>query len=780
MARCVLAFLFVTLGLPVAANAQTAAWQAHPSLRQATGIDSSPTDLWVATTGGVYRYTPSSGEVRRFSPADGLNAPDTSTVAYDAVRDAAWVGFRNGVLNRIDAQTDAITSFLDIARAEQFAQRGINRIIVQGDSLLVATGFGVVVFDAVRGEVRDAYTRFATFDRGIATFDALVAPLPDGRAGLWVGTAQGIAYAPLNSINLQDPSVWTTESVADEPMSVFALASFNGALYVGTSQDLRRRDASGVYTRLNLTGRAVRAFHTTPEAVYATERFRFLSVDAAGRGTGHTEDTFQDPQDVTTGPDGSVWVADLNQGLVRIQPPTQTALTVENTFTPAGPYHRDFSDLTLDAEGNLWSSASVRDGGIYRRTPDDEWTSINRVTAPSLGDDNNYTKIFAAPDGTIWAASEGDGVLRYTPDGTLTTFNAANSSLLNAAGTNDFIIGGGAAQDRDGTVWVTTRASQRGLHVYQPDETWTSLFPYVGDGLGTTASAYGDIYIDSFDQKWIIVRNENNFRLTKGLLVVDTGSTPTDQSDDAFQFFGTEGGAGSGLPSIGINAITEDNDGFIWMATDNGIAFIINNGIVARDPSALPIWPARANRQEGEDPYLLRGLQVNDIAIDPANRIWAATNEGAFLVRSVEGGYVIDEQFTASNSPLLSNIVLNVAVSPTSGRVFFSTDRGLISYQGDAVQPATEVQDLFVYPNPVHFSAMDEPTIFIEGLVDDTDVRILTITGDVVAQVPARGGRIRWDGRDRSNALVPSGMYLVVAVSNAGEGTAYGKIAVIR
>jgi len=780
MARCVLAFLLVVLAFPVAASAQTGAWQAHPSLRQATGIASSDSELWVATTGGVYRYAPSSGEVRRFSPAEGLNAPDTSTVAYDAVRDAAWVGFRNGVLNRIDAQTDAITSFLDIARAEQFAQRGINRIVLQGDSLLIATGFGVVVFDAVRGEVRDAYTRFANFDRGTAAFDALVAPLPDGRAGLWVGTAAGVAYAPLNGVNLQDPSVWTTEDVADESMSVFALAYFNGQLYAGTSVDVRRRSAADTYPRMGLTGSAVRTFHMAPDALYATGQFRLLSVDANGSGTGHIDGTFQTPQDVTIGPDGRVWIADLDQGLVQVQPPTQAELSIEGTFTPAGPYHRDFSDLAIDAEGNLWTSASVRDGGIYRRTPSDEWTSLNRITEPSLASNNNYTKIHVAADGTVWAASEGDGILRYSPDGTLTPFNASNSSLVDATGTTNFIIGGGAAQDRAGNTWVTTRASRIPLHVYQPNDTWTALFPYVGDGLGSTASAYGDIYIDTFDQKWIIVRNENNLRLTKGLLVLDTGSNPTDQSDDNFRFFGTEGGAGSGLPSIGVNAITEDNDGLVWMATDNGIAFILNNGIVARDPSALPIWPARANRQQGEDPYLLRGLQVNDIAIDPANRIWAATDEGAFLVRSVEGGYIIDEQFTASNSPLLSNTVLDVAVSPMSGRVFFSTDRGLISYQGDAVQPASEVQDLFVYPNPVRLSALDEPTIFIEGLVDDTDVRILTITGDVVAQVPARGGRIRWDGRDRSNALVPSGMYLVVAVSNAGEGTAYGKIAVIR
>ena len=43
-----------------------------------------------------------------------------------------------------------------------------------------------------------------------------------------------------------------------------------------------------------------------------------------------------------------------------------------------------------------------------------------------------------------------------------------------------------------------------------------------------------------------------------------------------------------------------------------------------------------------------------------------------------------------------------------------------------------------------------------------------------------RGGSVVWDGRDQSGRLVPSGMYLVVAVGQDGEGAAYGKVAVIR
>ncbi|WP_243664707.1 hypothetical protein [Rhodothermus marinus] len=43
-----------------------------------------------------------------------------------------------------------------------------------------------------------------------------------------------------------------------------------------------------------------------------------------------------------------------------------------------------------------------------------------------------------------------------------------------------------------------------------------------------------------------------------------------------------------------------------------------------------------------------------------------------------------------------------------------------------------------------------------------------------------RGGRVRWDGRDRYGRPVPSGVYLIVAVGQNGEGIAYGKVAILR
>jgi hypothetical protein len=177
---------------------------------------------------------------------------------------------------------------------------------------------------------------------------------------------------------------------------------------------------------------------------------------------------------------------------------------------------------------------------------------------------------------------------------------------------------------------------------------------------------------------------------------------------------------------------------------------------------------------------MLFGLAINGIAVDPANQLWFATNDGAWLVKSVEGGYEMVYHFTSDNSPLFSNEVLSVAVNGITGEVFFSTGLGLVSFQGDAVTPSNRVRDLFVYPNPVHMSGGTSPNIFIDGLVEETDIRIMTVSGSLVRRLKARGGRTRWDGRDESGSLVTSGIYLIVAVAVDGGDAAHGKEAVIR
>ncbi len=779
--RGLFAAVLLAVCLPQA-HAQVGAWQAHTSMRQVSDVAASPETLWAATTGGIFGFSPATGEFQRFTPVEGLNSVEAQALAFDAARGLVWIGYQDGVLDRLDPATGEIHTFRDIARASQFPNRRINRLVVQGDSVLVATAFGLVVFDPVREEVRDTYSRLGDIPPASEVNDVIVAPMPGGETGLWLATERGVARASLRTTNLQDPAAWTVEDEGlpgPEP-TTFAVAHFGGRLYVGTREGLYRRADDGTFQSVAFTNTEIRAFEGVGDRLFGTSRFNLFVVEVDGRARTLRIAAYQDPTDVVAGPDGNLWFGDVVGGLVGVAMPgaSETELEVVQEAVPEGPYEDQFADLTIDVNGNLWAAGVGRQrSGFYRLDPEGHWTSYASRFFDELDGMDRFTSVGSDSDGNAWIASENGGVVQVTPEGTLVVYDETNSSLLPTQEGN--LIAGGVASEADGTVWVSTRGSARPLHVRTPDGAWTALPPLLGDGLTSAASAYGRIYIDAFDQKWIVVRNERNFNQKRGLAILDTGGTPTDPSDDVFRFLDEKGGAGRGLPSPSVTAVAEDRSGLIWLGTESGPAFMLNTGIVAQDASSEPSWPTWADRARGT--FVLFGLRINDIAVDPANRLWVATDQGAWLIEAAaEGGYDFVEQFTTENAPLFSDEILAVEVDGRTGRVYFATDRGLISFQGEAVSPAKEAGDLFIYPNPVVLTAGAEPDIFIEGLVEETEVRILAPNGAVVARISARGGRVRWDGRDLERRLVPSGVYIVVAVGQNDEGTAYGKVAVIR
>jgi hypothetical protein len=59
--------------------------------------------------------------------------------------------------------------------------------------------------------------------------------------------------------------------------------------------------------------------------------------------------------------------------------------------------------------------------------------------------------------------------------------------------------------------------------------------------------------------------------------------------------------------------------------------------------------------------------------------------------------------FTTENSPLFSNNITSLAIDGKSGQVYVGTDKGLMSYQGDALDAGELIvgcEDVLVYPNP--------------------------------------------------------------------------------
>src|SRR4029077_126389 len=89
--------------------------------------------------------------------------------------------------------------------------------------------------------------------------------------------------------------------------------------------------------------------------------------------------------------------------------------------------------------------------------------------------------------------------------------------------------------------------------------------------------------------------------------------------------------------------------------------------------------------QNGYTQYLMQNQQANTIVVDGANRKWIGTQGGGVFLMSSDGTQQISN-FTTSNSPLISNNIICIAINPGTGEVFFGTDKGIVSYRGTATE----------------------------------------------------------------------------------------------
>ena len=78
-------------------------------------------------------------------------------------------------------------------------------------------------------------------------------------------------------------------------------------------------------------------------------------------------------------------------------------------------------------------------------------------------------------------------------------------------------------------------------------------------------------------------------------------------------------GAAQGLPSTEIKALARDHDGYLWIATADGLA--------RYDGVGMRVW-----RYDPADPQGLPGNNVQDLMVGADNRIWLAVEGGGISV----------------------------------------------------------------------------------------------------------------------------------------------------
>ena len=224
--------------------------------------------------------------------------------------------------------------------------------------------------------------------------------------------------------------------------------------------------------------------------------------------------------------------------------------------------------------------------------------------------------------------------------------------------------------------------------------------------------------------------------------------------------------------------MAEDLDGNIWIGTNQGPFVVDADRITTPDTYVTQVKVPRNDGTNYAD-YLMAGAVTNCIVVDGGGRKWMGTKGSGVYLISADNMTQL-QHFTSENSPLLSNNIESMAINNETGELFIGTEGGLCSYMTDATSAAVEMvkDNVYAYPNPVVRGY--DGLITVVGLSLNADVKILSASGQLVAQGRSNGGTFTWNGRDRNGRRVASGVYMVAAATSEGNKGTVCKIAIIN
>ena len=335
---------------------------------------------------------------------------------------------------------------------------------------------------------------------------------------------------------------------------------------------------------------------------------------------------------------------------------------------------------------------------------------------------------------------------------------------------NDYVVIQGLVFDRKNNLWILNSGTKTtSLLKLSPDGTMTDYSKPQLMNKGLSLHVMRRPILDSRGLIWFV----NSHYEAPGLFCYN----PETDKLNVYNNFKNQDG--SSIMVIQMRCVVEDAYQNIWIGTNVGPLRLTTEQM--KNPSEAIFEQIKIPRNDGTNlaDYLLAGVDISCMAIDGGGRKWFGTNgNGVYLISADNMKQV--QHFLSDNSKLISNNIESIAINDKTGEVFIGTDKGLCSYMSDATKPSDNPggEETYAYPNPVrpNYTGL----ITVVGLAFNSDVKIVTTNGVLVAKGTSNGGTFTWDGNDLNGKRVASGVYMVQTSDQEGNNGTVCKIAIVN
>lgn len=771
--RNILLVVLIAFSSSAFAQLGTGQWRMHVAAAQAIDVAYGDGLALAALKTGVIEYDEAAGETKIYNDQNGLSDILVSCISYDSGTKSFFIGYDNGNIDQLYSD-GSIVNIPAVKLASITGNKRINSFTSRNGKVFAATGFAIIVLDPIKHEVKDTYKPFASpknYQSILFLNDSIYALHNDG-----------MVRAFENNPLLGNSNNWVVDTRVNPP--ALDVVYQKAAIYNNEFYILAKKEVFGADSIMKVTSSGLQEFIGHQ---FNMEIVQFQVINNKfGLSFSDSYILFNDdlsiffnvasysnpaPQIKSAAFDGSsYWIADYVNGLVKYD-----TYGTAKIISKEGPPKNDFFSINGN-QGKIVVTGGTLDrvvlsfsfSGAYTMK-DEVWNLYDKYNQPSTWGTGVWDIGAAAinPKNLDEVAFGGyctNGLSIANGSAITEVYGASNSILENTTLGNNMTCVSGLEYDDDGNLWIVNGFSSKLLKVRTADGSWYSMStnPLVA---GAFAS---ELAIDYNGNKWVAVYG-------KGLMGYNDNGTISNTSDDIIKVMQTGSGSGN-LPSQTVTALAVDFDNEIWIGTDNGLAVLYNSDGIFSAAGTTDVSRILVT-YDGNVEMLLGNSFISDIEVDGGNRKWIGTQESGVFLVSADGQEVI-ANFNKDNSPMISNLVLDMEFNQLTGELFIITDNGMVSYRTDATYEDPDYATTTVFPNPV------KPDFFgpitIQGIKYGSDVKITDAAGNLVYKTTSNGGTATWNGKRLTGEDVSSGVYFIWTAPTEGKGKKVGKVVVIR
>lgn len=792
--RILLIFVFVSYSF---SQSRVGGWDSYTSSLNVNDIIQDGNYIYCATSGGLLSFNIETKGFNKFGIKDGFRGEDLNCTEEDEFGNF-WLGLNApyGEINiwnpesgqiccifNEDDWTDKLTAFYDFAFYNGEAFAACQRNVEYGILHFVKKGSEY--------EYKDFYFNYPIDIFKINSLDII-------GDTLWLSASSGLLYAKISeTVNLKDKSNWNVVPFGSQDY-VSNVIEYKGSILANFGSDFYKIEAGNPALFSNELNKDINSFSkdTDDNLITSTNRGVYFFTE-----TGSWKKVCSDNVSTTiSDSSGSLWCGTLGSCLLHLSSENNSTDFSETRYIPNTILDNGYTALHVDEDGILVAGSPngisiLTENGwhnIYRTIDyisvddyiNDNWSGFIADTIAFSPSGRMYS-IVKRSDGTYFASLHGS-YQRYLRPGALLRFDSDNieayivydttDGRLSASegvgtGTAEYIVIGYMVFDGNENLWICNRYAQNDnvIAILSSNDEWYHFS--IGDSYNRLNHLLTSIAFDSENRVWFSSEAwSGNPYSNGGIIVLDYNNTLEDKSDDKWIRISNS----DGLSSNSVFSIAFDQDGELWILTSGGV----QRAVVSPD------FPNRIFSYI--EPPVLASIPFSadcNIKVDKMNNKWISTVSSGVKVYTYDGIWLNDvEGFTIENSAVLSDRILDIAFYPPEGIVYISTAKGISVYKSPYAIYGNEYKHLKIFPMP--FKIPSSQPLVIDGLLQNSEVKITTIEGTFIRHLYPRSGAVIgqqafWDGKSHNGDYVSSGVYLCFAYTLEGKEIVE-KIVVVR